>query len=325
MPLASIVQVPFLALFGVGPWPRPFRLRSSGRRRHRWSGPSPAMPVRPHPWPLGAGILIAIPLLSTVYSSSRTTSRSSSPSSSPRCGWVRGACEITGGVRRLPTPPRARDAVAGTTVCCPRRHWDWCSPGIDGGRAGRRDQPTSDHDRNGGGGCRGLHSRHAPWWFRQLAMFGSLSPSTGSGKVLFIRSTRASGTASRPGDRWSTCWGWGRAADRDPDRWSIAAVTIYRPSSAASSSAPLLIVGGWVRRRSPDFLPFFVYAGCALRLLEPGVGGPCPGGTFIHSAVALAPFSYVLALEGLVSGSAGSRRGDRRGIRSFPTASSAAR
>ena len=27
----------------------------------------------------------------------------------------------------------------------------------------------------------------APWWARQLAVFGSLSPSTASGKVLFIR------------------------------------------------------------------------------------------------------------------------------------------
>ena len=27
----------------------------------------------------------------------------------------------------------------------------------------------------------------APWWLRQLAVFGSLSPSTASGKVFFIR------------------------------------------------------------------------------------------------------------------------------------------
>ena len=27
----------------------------------------------------------------------------------------------------------------------------------------------------------------APWWLRQLAVFGSISPSTASGRVLFIR------------------------------------------------------------------------------------------------------------------------------------------
>ncbi len=53
------------------------------------------------------------------------------------------------------------------------------------------------------------------------------------------------------------------------------------------------------RRRSPDFGPFFIYAGLLFAFSGLVSAVHVPGGTFIHSAVALAPFSYVLALEGV--------------------------
>jgi hypothetical protein len=63
---------------------------------------------------------------------------------------------------------------------------------------------------------------------------------------------------------------------------------------------PFLIAGGWARRHSIDFLPWFVYtfvvfAGATL--LYPL---HVPGGAFIHSAIGLAPHAYILALEGIV-------------------------
>ena len=60
-----------------------------------------------------------------------------------------------------------------------------------------------------------------------------------------------------------------------------------------------MLIGGWGRRRSADFGPFFIYAGLLFTFSALVSAVHVPGGTFIHSAVALAPFSYILALEGV--------------------------
>ena len=49
----------------------------------------------------------------------------------------------------------------------------------------------------------------------------------------------------------------------------------------------------------PDFGPFFAYAGLLFAFSTLVSAVHVPGGTFIHSAVALAPHAYVLALEGI--------------------------
>jgi len=60
---------------------------------------------------------------------------------------------------------------------------------------------------------------------------------------------------------------------------------------------PLILVGGWTRRRSDDFLPWLLYA--AALLLGATFLFPLhvPGGAFVHSAVGLGPHAYILALE----------------------------
>ncbi len=63
-----------------------------------------------------------------------------------------------------------------------------------------------------------------------------------------------------------------------------------------------MVIGGWARRRSPDFGPFFAYAFLLFGFSAIVSAVHVPGGTFIHSAVALAPYSYILALEGIVVG-----------------------
>jgi hypothetical protein len=63
--------------------------------------------------------------------------------------------------------------------------------------------------------------------------------------------------------------------------------------------APFMAIGGWARRRSLDFGPFFLYAGLLFAFSALVSAVHVPGGTFIHSAVALAPHSYILVLEGV--------------------------
>ena len=80
---------------------------------------------------------------------------------------------------------------------------------------------------------------------------------------------------------------------------SSAAVTIYVVLIAGLVLAPFIVVGSWARRRSVDFGPFFTYAAVLFGFSAVVSAVHVPGGTFIHSAVALAPYSYVLALEGV--------------------------
>jgi hypothetical protein len=62
-----------------------------------------------------------------------------------------------------------------------------------------------------------------------------------------------------------------------------------------------MIGGAWLRRRSLDFGPFFIYAALLFAFSALVSAVHVPGGTFIHSAIALAPHSYILALEGIVA------------------------
>ena len=139
----------------------------------------------------------------------------------------------------------------------------------------------------------------APWWLRQLAVFGSISPSTASGKVFFIRDIAEWNSISIPATL-DHLLGMGIGpliASRIGGL--VAAVMIYVTLVAGFVLAPFMVIGGWSRRRSLDFGPFFLYAALLFGFSTLVSAIHVPGGTFIHSAVALAPHSYILALEGI--------------------------
>jgi hypothetical protein len=141
----------------------------------------------------------------------------------------------------------------------------------------------------------------APWWLRQLATFGSLSPSTASGKVFFIRDIGEWNSITTPATL-DHLLGMGIGPLIATRLGGLmAAVMIYVTLVGGFVLAPFMVIGGWVRRRSLDFGPFFLYAGLLFAFSTLVSAVHVPGGTFIHSAVALAPHSYVLALEGLAA------------------------
>lgn len=139
----------------------------------------------------------------------------------------------------------------------------------------------------------------APWWLRQLAVFGSISPSTASGKVLFIRDIAEWNSISTPATL-DHLLGMG-AGPLLLSRIGglIAAVLIYVTLVAGFILAPFMAIGAWARRRSLDFGPFFAFALLLFGFSTLVSAVHVPGGTFIHSAIALVPHSYVLALEGI--------------------------
>ena len=292
MPLASLVQVPFLALLGTGPWSSalPFALIGSLAAPMTWAmardaGARPLVQV-------GAGLLVAVPVMTAAYMVQPDNFSLYQP-------LVLGALWL--GARGLKGSPRAFVAAGLLTGLATLSRndgllvlaalglafmWD---------RAHRRAIPLP-----AAVGCVALFALvMAPWWLRQLAVFGSLSPSTASGKVFFIRDIGEWNSITTPATL-DHLLGMGIGpfiASRIGGL--VAALMIFATLVGGLVLAPLMVVGGWARRRSPDFGPFFLYALLLFGFSTLVSAIHVPGGTFIHSAVALAPHGYVLALEGI--------------------------
>src|SRR5207247_6925599 len=140
-----------------------------------------------------------------------------------------------------------------------------------------------------------------PWLVRQLEVFGSLSPSAASGKVLFIRNIAEWNSITAPATlQYFLGQGLGPLVESRVLGF-VAAVVIFSVLVGGVILVPFTLVGAWQRRRSVDFGPFFAYAILLFAFSALVSAVHVPGGTFIHSAVALAPHAYILALEGIVA------------------------
>jgi len=141
----------------------------------------------------------------------------------------------------------------------------------------------------------------APWLLRQLEVFGSLSPSSAGGRILLITEYRELYSVSSE-TTLEAFLGQGLGnlvGSRLEGLWD--ALLIFVASPMLVLLVPLLLVGIWVSRRSPDFVPWYVYA-VALFLFTALVSAVhVPFGTFIHSAVALLPHAYLLVMVGIAA------------------------
>jgi hypothetical protein len=140
-----------------------------------------------------------------------------------------------------------------------------------------------------------------PWLLRQLQVFGTVSPSAASGKVLFIRNIAEWNSITAPATlQYFLDQGLGSLVESRVLGF-VAAVIIFSVLVGGVILVPFMLVGAWGRRRSVDFGPFFAYAILLFAFSAVVSAVHVPGGTFIHSAVALAPHAYILALEGIVA------------------------
>jgi hypothetical protein len=300
MPLASMVQVPFLAIFGSNPAAAaaPFALIGSLAAPLAWAiardaGASARVAV-------GAGVLTALPALSLVFMTQPDNFSLYQPLVAGAL-WLtarglRGdarAFALAGLLVGLATLSRNDGLFVGAVVGLAFL-WDrW-----RGWRAAEARRPVVP--LWAAAACFGLFlAVMVPWWLRQLEVFGQLSPSTASGKVLFIRTIEEWNSISTPATL-NHLLGQGMGplvASRIGG--FVAAVGIFTTLVAAGLLLPFMLIGGWARRRSVDFGPFFAYAAILFAFSGLVSAVHVPGGTFIHSAVALVPHSYVLALEGI--------------------------
>ncbi len=138
-----------------------------------------------------------------------------------------------------------------------------------------------------------------PWLLRQLDVFGSLSPSSVGGRILFITEYRELYSVSTE-TTLDSFLGQGLPAiieSRLGGLWDALLIFIALPLLVVL--VPLLLVGGWRSRRDPNFTPWIIYAFALFAFTALVSAVHVPFGTFIHSAVALIPHAYLLSLLGL--------------------------
>jgi 4-amino-4-deoxy-L-arabinose transferase-like glycosyltransferase len=139
----------------------------------------------------------------------------------------------------------------------------------------------------------------APWYLRQLAVFGSLSPSAANGRILWITDYAQLFSISTDTSLGSflaqgpVALVASRAAGLvDALKWfAIAPLLVFL--------VPFLLVGAWSRRRDPAFAPWFIYAVTLFGFSALLFAVHVDHGTFLHSAVALVPHAYLLAAAGI--------------------------
>ena len=308
MPLASLVQVPFLAVFGTTAWASalPFALIGALAAPMTWAFALEAGARRDVA--LGAGLLVAVPA-ALVFMAQPDNFSLYQPI-------VLGALWL--GARGLKGSTRSFVAAGGLVGLAMLARNDGILVGVALGllfawariRAWRT-QGSAPLSWSAAGGALGLFLLvMAPWWARQLTVFGSISPSSASGRILWIRSlAEMNSIVGHPT----------LATFLDQGIGSIVSSRIVGLVQAAVSFivlvggvvlVPTMVIGAWLRRQSPDYAPFFVYAIILFAFSALVSAVHVPNGTFIHSAVALAPQATILALEGVVAAVvwAGTRR-----------------
>jgi hypothetical protein len=151
-------------------------------------------------------------------------------------------------------------------------------------------------------GCFGLYLVvMVPWFIRQEATFGSISPTTSGGSALWIRTIQEwnSITADPSLSKFLDQGAGPIIASRVGGL--LSAIGNFAVIICSVVLVPFLLVGAWLRRRSIDFGPWFLYT--FLVFLGATFLYPLhvPGGAFIHSAVGLEAYAYILALEGVAA------------------------
>lgn len=139
----------------------------------------------------------------------------------------------------------------------------------------------------------------APWYLRQLLVFGSFSPSAESGRILWIRSYGELYSATGETTLGSFLSQGPEALVASRVGGLAAALLIFAGLPLLLYLVPFTAVGAWVRRRDPLFVPWLVYAATLFLVSGLLFAVHVPFGTFLHSAVALVPHAYLLAIVGV--------------------------
>lgn len=139
----------------------------------------------------------------------------------------------------------------------------------------------------------------APWLIRQIATFGSISPSAASGRILWIREySELFGADGRLTPDHLLSWGWGNIAVERFDAAAYAGAMIFTVLFAGVG-LPLALLAIKRRPRHPMVATYGVFF-VVFHLWAVLIAAPhLPAGNYLHGAVALVPMGSALVALGL--------------------------
>ncbi len=151
-------------------------------------------------------------------------------------------------------------------------------------------------------GCAALFAvAVAPWLYRQVEVFGSLFPAASSGRLMWLTDYQQLFSFTNPPtlDTWLAQGFTASASSRLDGLLSAVGLFVYLP--LVVFLVPFALIGVWARRRDAAFAPFFIYAVALFAVMSLVFSVLVPHGTFIHSAVALVPHTFLLVTAGVAS------------------------
>ena len=138
-----------------------------------------------------------------------------------------------------------------------------------------------------------------PWFYRQLEVFGSLSPSAANGRILWISDYNQLYSIGAPATPATLLSGGVGALIASRLGGLLSALGLFAFLPLVVVLVPFFGAGAWARRRDYRFAPFFTYAIVLFAASGLVFAVHVPHGTFIHSAVALLPHTFVLVVVGI--------------------------
>ena len=139
----------------------------------------------------------------------------------------------------------------------------------------------------------------APWLVRQLEVFGSIAPSAANGRILWINTYDQLYSIGAPATPTTLLGGGIGALVASRVGGLLSALGLFAFLPLVVVLVPFALVGTWLRRRDAWFSPFLVYALTLFAASGLLFAVHVPHGTFIHSAVALLPHTFVLVIVGV--------------------------
>ena len=141
----------------------------------------------------------------------------------------------------------------------------------------------------------------APWLYRQLEIFGSISPSASNGRILWIAEYAelySIGSPATPQTLLADGFGLflaGRLGGL------LSALGLFAFLPLVVVLVPAALVGAWVKRRDFSFRPFLIYGATLFAASGLVFAVHVPTGMFIHSSVALLPHTFLLVVAGIAA------------------------
>jgi 4-amino-4-deoxy-L-arabinose transferase-like glycosyltransferase len=141
----------------------------------------------------------------------------------------------------------------------------------------------------------------APWLMRQMDVFGTIAPSAANGRILWIRDYGELYSIGSPASPQTLFADGPTAFIATRVSGLLSALGLFALLPLAAVLAPMALIGAWVHRRDGRFTPFFIYAGTLFAASALLFAVHVAKGTFIHSAVALLPHTFLLVTAGVAA------------------------